>query len=57
MVGFWRVANRAKKIYKKRLDFMLAGSRLIEAVAIFKDRFIQHASSARDDDQRMSSPG
>ena len=28
MVGFWRVANRAKKIYKKRLDFMLAGSRL-----------------------------
>lgn len=36
MVGFWRVANRAKKIYKKRLDIMLAGSRLIEAVAILK---------------------
>ena len=50
MVGFWRVANRAKKIYKKMLDFMLAGFRLIVAVAIFIVRGIWHVYAARDDE-------
>ena len=57
MVGFWRVANRAKKIYKKRFDFMLAGSRLIVAVAIFDSTVTTPLATARDDDKGMDSHG
>ena len=57
MVGFWRVANRAKKKLQKRLDFMLAGSRLIVAVAILNDRITWHTTTARDDDKRLETEG
>jgi hypothetical protein len=36
---------------------MLAGSRLIEAVAILNDRITWHTTTARDDDKRLETEG
>lgn len=36
---------------------MLAGSRLIEAVAILKDRITWHTTTARDDDKWLETEG